>query len=182
MDIGQRLRQVRKQLGLTLQKLSELTNLSVGYLSNVERGLTSPSVSNLQRICGALNINLVNLIQPAEENKIIVRVNERREMFYSQKSKIKYELITQGNKKINGICIVMEVGADYGKVSSSHASDELGIVVKGKMELKIGDDTYILSEGDTVYIKANEAHRYKNVGDTECVSYWVLIGSVETNF
>ena len=182
MQLGQRLNQLRKQSGLTLMKLSELTDLSVGFLSNIERDLTSPSISNLQKICGALHIDLVKLIQPAVDDKAVVRAGDRREMFYSQKSKIKYELITEGSKRINGICITMEKGADYGKISSGHASDELGIVVKGQMELTIGDNTYVLSEGDTAYIEANVVHSYKNIGDSECISYWVLIGSVETNY
>lgn len=182
MKLGARINKLRKQSGLTLQNVSELTDLSVGFLSNIERDLTSPSISNLQKICSALNVDLVKLIQPAEESKTVVRADERREMFYSETSKIKYELITEGNKKINGFCITMEEGADYGKVSQGHSSDELGIVIKGKMELTINGDKHVLSEGDSVYIEASAPHSYRNVGDSDCISYWVLIGKVESNY
>jgi quercetin dioxygenase-like cupin family protein len=182
VKLGSRINKFRKQSGLTLQKLSELTDVSVGFLSNIERDLTSPSISNLQKICSALDIDLVKLIQPDEESKTVVRAHQRRKMFYSETSKIKYELITEGNKKINGFCITMEKGADYGKVSHGHSSDELGIVIKGEMELTIDGDTYLLTEGDSIYIEANLPHSYRNLGDSECISYWVLVGKVETNY
>lgn len=182
MVLGPRLKELRKQSGLTLQELSRLTSLSIGFLSNIERDLTSPSISNLQKICNALKIDLVNLIKPLMEDKIVIRANERREMFYSKRSKIRYELISEGNKKINGICIVMEKGADYGKIPVSHDSDELGIIVKGSLEIRIADNAYILSEGDTVYIDANLEHSYRNIGDTECVSYWVVMGNIDKNY
>lgn len=179
MELGERLKHLRKQKGLTLQNLSDITDLSMGFLSNIERDLTSPTISHLQKICSALNIDLVDIIQPSVENKVLVKQNERREIFYSKESKIKYELITEGQKSINGMCITMEEGADYGKISYGHSSDELGIVVKGTMQIEIGGKLYIVNEGDTVYIQANVPHKYKNIGPSKCISYWILIGNIQ---
>lgn len=179
MELGERLKNIRKTKGMTLQKLSEMTNLSMGFLSNIERDLSSPTISHLQKICGALNIALVELIQPSDDNKILVKKEERQEIFYSKTSKIKYELITEGQKSLNGICITMEEGADYGKISYGHSSDEIGIVVKGTMQMEVEGKQYIINEGDTIYIKANVPHKYKNIGSGQCISYWVLIGNIQ---
>ena len=65
MKLGEKIKAIRKKLGYTLQELSEKTELSIGFLSNIERDLNSTSISNLQQICKALNVNLM-------ENQILM--------------------------------------------------------------------------------------------------------------
>ena len=62
MKLGEKIKAIRKKLGYTLQELSEKTELSIGFLSNIERDLNSPSISNLQQICQALNVNLMEIL------------------------------------------------------------------------------------------------------------------------
>jgi transcriptional regulator with XRE-family HTH domain len=175
MQLGEKLKELRKRRGYTLQQLSEITGFSIGFLSNVERNMTSPTVSSLQKLCEVFNIKMVELIQPSEEDKIVVKKEERREIYKSIKSRVKYELLTEGNKKIQGVCITMEPGADYGDVSRGHAEEELGFVAKGKMEIIVEEISYVLNEGDTIYIESNKPHKYRNIGEEECICFFALV-------
>lgn len=177
MNIGAKLKDFRKKQGLTLQQLSEMTELSVGFLSNLERDVTSPSISNLQQICQALEIHITDLIEPVQDKKIVVKKEERREIFTTANLNVKYEMITGDNNKYNGICITTEPNAEYNNVNWGHLEDELGIIVKGSIEIDLEDRKYILNEGDTIFIKKNTPHRYRNIGDEECISYWISIKS-----
>ena len=64
-NIGQRIKEIRKSKSITIQKLSQFTDLSVGYLSNLERNQASPTLNNLQRICVALGISIRDLLRPS---------------------------------------------------------------------------------------------------------------------
>ena len=62
MKLGEKIKTIRKNKDYTLKQLSEITGLSIGFLSNIERDLNSPSINNLQQICSALGINLMEIL------------------------------------------------------------------------------------------------------------------------
>ena len=72
-NIGQRIKEIRKSKSITIQKLSQFTDLSVGYLSNLERNQASPTLNNLQRICVALGISIRDLLSPSGEERTLIR-------------------------------------------------------------------------------------------------------------
>ncbi|WP_176461691.1 helix-turn-helix domain-containing protein [Anaeromicrobium sediminis] len=171
-QVGGRIKYIRKERGLTLQQLSESSGLSIGYLSNLERDINSPTLDHLQRICEVLDINIIELLEKSSEGKMHLKEHERR-VIYEKKGSIKYELITEGERDIEGICIKMKAGVDYENVSWGHTCDELGIIIKGTMEIRTMDCKYILEEGDTFYLNAKTRHTFRNIGEGECVSYWI---------
>lgn len=173
-EIGDRIKDIRKQKGFTLQQLSEKSGLSIGYLSNLERNVNSPTLDYLQRICEVLNINIIEILEKSPENKLHIKKDERR-VIYEKEEKVKYELITEGEKDIKGICMTIEEGVDYKSISWGHNSDELGVITKGTMEIETAENKYVLKEGDSFYLYANSMHTYRNIGKGECVSYWVSI-------
>ncbi len=81
MQLGEKIKYYRKKKGLTIKELSELTNLSIGFISNLERDLNSPSVSNLQQICEVLGINLMEILKSTEDKEYIVCKDNRNEIF-----------------------------------------------------------------------------------------------------
>ncbi|MCS4481307.1 helix-turn-helix domain-containing protein [Clostridium botulinum] len=81
MQLGEKIKYYRKKKGLTIKELSELTNLSIGFISNLERDLNSPSVSNLQQICEVLGINLMEILKSTEDKEYIVCKDSRSEIF-----------------------------------------------------------------------------------------------------
>lgn len=173
-QIGDRVKDIRKQKGLTLQQLSEKSGLSIGYLSNLERNVNSPTIEYLQRICEVLNINIIDILEKSSENKLYVKKDERR-VIYEKEGKVKYELITEGEKNIKGICLTIAEGVDYKSISWGHNSDELGVITKGTIEIETMDNKYVLEEGDSFYLYANNMHTYRNIGKGDCISYWISI-------
>ncbi len=89
MQLGEKIKYYRKKKGLTIKELSELTNLSIGFISNLERDLNSPSVSNLQQICEVLGINLMEILKSTEDKEYIVCKDNRSEIFSTDDKKNK---------------------------------------------------------------------------------------------
>lgn len=177
MEIGNRLRQIRKDKGISLRELSELSGLSVSFLGNVEKGVNSPTVSSLWRICKALDITVFQLLGPTVNERVVTRKEDRVQLISSKASKAIYEILTPGpGKKMHAICITLEPGGKYGEKAMGHPGDEFGFVVKGSLEFEAAGECYHLEEGDAVYIKEYVPHRYANEGSTVSISLWVILG------
>ena len=160
----------------TLKELSDITDLSVGFLSNIERDLNSPSISNLQQICQALNVNLMEILDENASDSPVTKVEQRQEIFSNSKSQVKVENIIVGKNSINGIVITIEHKSEqYGDMSWGHAYDEVGVVINGELEIELDKEKYNLKEGDTIFIKSFTPHRYRNPIDDKSVVYWFSI-------
>lgn len=175
MQLGEKIKYYRKKKGLTIKELSELTNLSIGFISNLERDLNSPSVSNLQQILWSARINLMEILKSTEDKEYIVCKDSRSEIFSTDDKKIKFEMLTNGNKNLNAIAITIEGNTDYNDTSWGHSYDELGIVVKGTLEIQMNSQTYTLHEGDSIYLNKFTPHRYKNPYEEINVTYWFSV-------
>jgi transcriptional regulator with XRE-family HTH domain len=170
-QVGDIIKVIRKSKGFTLKQMSNDLGLSIGFLSNLERNINSPTLDSLQKICEYLEINIVDLLEAPPKEELLMKKCDRRIVF-EKKGEIKYEMVNNGENSIKGICIIMEKGANYKNFSWGHNSDELGVVFKGKMSIDTGDVNYILEEGDSLYIPAHTTHSLVNIGDDQCISYW----------
>lgn len=177
MTIGQRLKTLRKARSMTLQQVSNASGLSIGYLSNLERDLTSPTISSLFKLCDILGEDVSTFLQPFEKKTHIVKRDERKTVYYFKSSKIRYESITQKGVKLKGYCITISPGGvsggNYNNAGQYHNSDEIGIIHQGSLEITIGNETYCLDTGDAFYVEANHPHYYRNNGDEDCVLYCI---------
>jgi transcriptional regulator with XRE-family HTH domain len=172
-SIGIRIRYYRKKNGLTLQELSQRTSLSVAYLSNIEREATSPTIQNVQIICQAIAINIVDLINESIPFKPVIRKNER-ESVYSKNYGVNYEYWTDCNQKLVGKVQTLTDEVN-GTQCHGHETDEIGIVIKGSLKIEIYGYSFILEEGDSVYVKASTEHVVTKLSEGDCISYWSAI-------
>ena len=97
-NIGQRIKEIRKSKSITIQKLSQFTDLSVGYLSNLERNQASPTLSNLQRICVALGISIRDLLRPSGEERTLIR-QEEQQLYEYDEYKLQIRRLDFGKKR-----------------------------------------------------------------------------------
>lgn len=171
INIGSQLRSVRKKRGMTLTELAGVTGLSVAFLSNLEREQCSPTLENAQRICSALDVSLVKLLENKGFAGSVIRANERS-IAFEQKDVIRYESVNFGPGKLDGLIIVIEPKCEY-KKQWTHAYDEIGLVLEGELTIDIGDESYTLRKGDAFYIEAMKKHNLSNRTDEPCTSYWV---------
>lgn len=174
VDIGMRLREARLRQKLSLAEVAERSGLSASFISNVERGINDPTIGSLQAILGALGMSMADLFR-APSCQRVVRRNERLQMVTADGGKVLYELITPpGEKRIEGMLLVVQPGAGSGLVPHSHRGVEVGLILRGRLRYWLGDEVYDLEEGDSITYEATIPHRYANEGDEECVSLWVL--------
>lgn len=169
--IGALLKKIRKQQNVTLQDLSKKSGLSVAYISLLERGLNSPTIENLNKICQCLKITLTDLLSNLESEKLLVKKEERKVIF-NNKEGVCYKAITEGNRHLKGTA--MFVTDSNLHISESHIADELGYIVKGILELNLEGVVYVLHPGDTMYIPANTKHSFKKLSEEDSISIWVV--------
>ena len=178
LGVGGKVRLLRRARQVTLQDLAGKTGLSIGYLSQVERDLSSPSVKALRDIATALGVNISWFFEalapaPAGERQFIVRAAGRRHLRF--RSGITDSLLTPSlNGQIELLLSRFEAGASSGEEPYTHQGEEAGIVIQGQLELWIGTDRFVLAEGDSFNFQSTLPHRYRNPGTTETVVIWSI--------
>lgn len=171
--IGSKLKEIRKQKKITIQKLSQFTDLSVGYLSNLERNQASPTLNNLQKICVALDISLRDLLTPHEEEQVLLKWDDLKVYEYDEYG-LTIRRMDFGKKRGVYEYSTYEVGTDTPPSWGLHPYAEVGVVLEGCMEVVMDEVHYRLTQGDSIYIKPHTYHTMKNAGEIPCKSLWHL--------
>jgi transcriptional regulator with XRE-family HTH domain len=160
--VGGRIRELRQQRGLTVRGLATDTGLSVGLISQVERGLTDPSLETLRRIGRALDVPIFGLFGgPQEQQAAVVRKRSRMRVS-SPHSGVTYTRISKGAGRIEMLEGTLEPGGASSEVPWSHPSEECVLVAKGRLVVEVGDERHALAPGDSCYFDSRTPHRYLN--------------------
>lgn len=182
-NLGDEVRQLRHARGLTLTGLGERIGKTAGYLSLVERNKQKPSVKVLQDISEGLGVNVGWFFQSdpdatGTERQYIVRAQNRRRLSYSGIGSTDYLGLTDhllssnldGQLALGLSCY--EPGGSTGDDQYDHQGEEAGLVMKGTIELSVGEDVFILNEGDSFSFPSHKPHRYYNPGKVEAIVVW----------
>ncbi len=176
MKVGSKIRELRLRKNMTLRDLSKKSGCSLGFLSQVERDLVSPTISSLKRIADALDINIISLFEEKEPpiDSIVVK-KANRGKFENRRSKVKYELLRPqfSDTSIEALYMYLDPGASSGPNPHSHNGEELVIVLKGQLEIEVGGKRYRLEEGDSAVYNSNIPHRWRNPSDKQTEVIWV---------
>ena len=173
LNLGEALRKVRKEKGISMTELAGKTGYTKSFISQVEKNKTSPSLSSLFRITEALGMSPQEILhEGGSSEKIMIRKNER-EAYYHKKSKAKFEFLFNKNprRKMEPLFFNLKVGGCSD--SYSHEGEEFGTILKGELELTVGDEIYHLKEGDCVYFSSRIMHHWKNNGSEDVIALWV---------
>lgn len=174
MKLGEKVRELRQRKKISIEQLSEMTGLSKGMISQIERDKTGPSVTTLWKICKALNVTMNYFFDDLHEYDPIVRKNERKKIQLKNANRT-YELLCPDlTKSIEMLMIEIEPGQYSTEELISHEGEECGIVIKGSLRVLWGDKQYDLNEGDSIYLDSTTPHRYLNIGDEKSVSIWAM--------
>ena len=172
--LGNKIRKLRISKGINLTAFAKKIGKTPSYLSQVERGMASPSITTLREISKALNVPIFYFLIDDKEQSAIVRKNERRVLQFP-KSHLTYELLTPDvSHRIELIRTKIEPGASTCNKPLSHEGEECTLVVEGKMEIQVGDKSYILEEGDTIYYIAAVPHKITNIGSKDLIIISVI--------
>ena len=157
-----------------MQELSVKTNLSVGYLSNIERNATSPTVATLDILCNALRIDMVELLREDRQPSPLMKRSERRRV-YADRDGILENAVVE-NERYRCTCYTMNPEfREIINIPSGDTSDILCYLLSGKLELTMEGTTYPMEPGDTLFIRANTPHSFRQLGDEKNVTLWFYL-------
>lgn len=176
-SIGERIKKSRNDRGLSLRELAAKVDLSASFLSQIEQGKASPSIENLKKIATSLDVKVSYLIEDEEEknNTELVRTSERK-YIESLDSNTKMALLTSSNMDKSMEPILYEIGpyGESGRNYYTHNGEEFIFIVEGQLDVYINDEIHSLNEGDSLYFKSTQKHRFKNNTDKVSRAIWVV--------
>ncbi|WP_350598554.1 cupin domain-containing protein [Pseudomonas sp. 65/3-MNA-CIBAN-0223] len=175
--LGTRIRGLRKRRGMTLAELANMSELTAGYISQLERNLAYPSIPALFNIARSLGVTIQwffasEAATAPEDHGVVVRKNTRMSVHYEDG--IVDQLLTpQPNRQLEMLHSRFPPGT-YSQQSYSHEGEEAGYLLSGRFELWVGQRHFLLSEGDSFSFSSQEPHRYGNPGEVDAVVIWVI--------
>lgn len=163
--LGERIRAARRSLGKTLEEVAQKADVTRSFLSQVERGVASPSLTTLRRIAWELGIPVFLLLADTSRARNAVVRKERRQNLILPNSSIAYQLLSPDlNRKIEMIITTLKAGGASCDQPLSHPGEECAYLLKGCVRVTVGEEVFDLEEGDTVYFDATLPHRIVNFG------------------
>ena len=176
--LGQRMRGMRQRRQWTLQELSARSGLSVGMLSQIERGLSSPSIRSLQKLSEIFSVPIGWFFSEAtaapQGPAWIQRRAQRRVLDLSAKGITKELLAPDGDGTIELMLITVEPGGSSGEAPYQHAGEDAGTVIEGVLQLEVDGVSGLLQAGDSFRFLSTLPHRFGNPGPLRCVVVWAV--------
>jgi transcriptional regulator with XRE-family HTH domain len=161
--LGAKVRARRRDCGLTLVEVAERTGLSIGFLSQVERDITAPSLSSLALIAAALGVRINDFIR--EPPPVAVHHGgEEPQLFAIDPSRITYERLSTAFAGHRLNAIRMHVPPGYRSEMTSHAGEEFVFVLSGAIRYLLAERSHDLAAGDSLHFSAGRPHKVENHG------------------
>lgn len=177
--LGRQVRALRQGMRLSLKDLADQAGISIGMLSQVERGISSPSIKTLRQIAEALAVPVMYFFRGAEHGDIreidrIVRAKGRRILRLPTNGVTKELLTPDLSGELEVLLVVMTPGGTSGPAPYTHKGEEAGYVLTGSLRLFVADDMYLLHAGDSFRFASTIPHRFENASAEETQVIWVM--------
>jgi len=174
--LGADLRSLRKARRLTLEEMAQALDKSVGWLSQVERDISSPRMSDLRQIAGLFDVPLSLFFGshegPAEEAGLIVRVDHRRTVGVYDSGLVETLLSPDLTDDFEVIHSTFQPGSSR-KHDTRRDTQELAYVVAGKLDIWIDDHPFTVSDGDSFRLRG-QSYRWSNPYKRPAIAVWVI--------
>lgn len=172
-DIGGRIRQLRIKNDLTLAELASRTELTKGFLSQLERNLTSPSIQTLEDIAEALGVTMAQFFTEEKDEQTVFTKED--EFVDEQDGKTIHWIVPNAQKNaMEPVLLELEPGASS-RIIDPHEGEEFGYVLNGRILLITDSDHHgkAVHKGENFYIHGGEAHRLENPSGRKAVVLWI---------
>jgi DNA-binding transcriptional MerR regulator/mannose-6-phosphate isomerase-like protein (cupin superfamily) len=170
-SIGRRLRRLRLQKSYSLSQVASAVDVSIGFLSAIERDQMTASVATLRRLARFYQIKILSLFNPSEANPGRVTPAERKVL--DAGPGVRMELLSWGNTMMEPHLFRIAPSAGSGE-SYAHEGEEFLFILRGSLELSIADGAVLrLNVGDSFYFESSNEHRWKNPGKREALVLWI---------
>ena len=173
MDIGSKLKEIRTLKGLTQEELADRAELSKGFISQLERNLTSPSIATLTDILQCLGTTLGEFFNETPEEQVVFGKADYFEKYDAElKNEIRWIIPNAQKNMMEPILITLEAGGST-YPDNPHEGEEFGYVISGRVWLHIGQAAYCVKKGEVFYFTSDKPHRLENRTNEKAVVLWV---------
>ena len=175
IDVGERLRAIRRSRRATLRTVATRSGLSESFLSQVERGRSSASIASLRRIADALGVSIADLFDVDNmPGPRVLRRDERPALAFGVLGR-KLLLTPRPLQSLEVFVGELEVGGSTGHQPYAHGdSEELFVVLAGEVQLEVGGEVFYLEYGDSIDYRSSTPHRATNAGDDLAEVMWII--------
>ena len=173
-DVGERLKMLRNEAGLTQRQLAERAGVPHGQISMVESNRSSPSVASLRKILGGIPMSMAAFFEPevgSAEPQVFFTHNQLIDLtsrIGASDSGAAIAILQVGQDATSPLQLLHETyapGADTGDSMLEHASHEAGMVIAGEVEVTVGQEVRVLKSGDAYTFDSRRPHRFRNLGE-----------------
>ena len=173
MDIGKRMKELRIQYGLTQQELADRSELTKGFISQLERNQNSPSIGTLLDIIQCLGTTPAEFFTDEEPEQIVFEKDDYFEKISEDGNKMIEWIIPNAQKNsMEPVRLTLKPGGSS-DTHLPHAGEEFGYVLKGTVRVFYGGRTYTVRAGESFYFQAGKKHRLENNGNRDAILIWV---------
>ena len=176
VDVGERLRAIRRLRRATLKTVADRAELSESFLSQVERGRANASIASLKRIAAALGVNVADLFEPngSTARPRVLRRDVRPNLAFGTLGR-KFMLTPRPLEHLQVIVGELDAGGSTGDEPYTHGdSEELLVVLEGVVSLQLGAEVFELERGDSIDYRSSMPHRLVNVGPDTAEVMWII--------
>lgn len=177
--LGQMLRERRKDIGKTMKQVAQEAGLTEGFISQIERGLSTPSLISLYNVANALGTSVDTFLSqpPRHGHSMVSHAGERPGYNVATKDRI-YELLERGfpGAMLNG-CIT-QIPEGYVSELTSHEGEDFIYLIEGEVLYEVDGKEYRLTTGDTLHFPSKLPHRVRNIGKGPARELWVGTTSI----
>lgn len=173
MDIGAKIKQLRLLNGLTQQELADRSELSKGYISQLEKNIVTPTIATLQDILTGLGTNLAEFFSGTYASQIVFK---KKDMFTKNDENEGRQIVwvvpdCQKNAMEPIIMTLQPGGVSY--EDDPHEGEEFGYVLEGSVKLEINEKKHTVTKGQSFYFKSDAKHVIRNTTSKKAVVLWV---------
>jgi len=166
--VGARLRQERVRRGLTIDQVATASDLTKGFVSQLERGETSASLASLTRLAAALGLELSRLFERASASLGVVRKDERFPVYTGGEGAEDYQITPASERRVQLFDTTVEPGGNAGEELYSLEGDVVvAYVLSGRLEFRFEGETLLLEEGDSITYMSSQPHTWANPSSTD---------------
>jgi transcriptional regulator with XRE-family HTH domain len=166
-DVGRILQKLRKDRGLSIRKVSELSGFSLSFLSKLENGKTSITIRNLVKLLNFYGVTLADVFAVPSSRKIAFRREERKVLQSSENITLEL-LVDEDGKNMEPLVATFQPHARYTE-PLEHGGEEFAFVVRGELRFVLENTSHHLREGDCVYFPGEKSHSWENISDDVAV-------------
>jgi transcriptional regulator with XRE-family HTH domain len=177
VDVGERIRQLRLGLGMSIRTLAAKTSFSPSLISQVEHGQVTPSIGSLERMAEVLGVSLGKFFSEPDTATVgLVRASARQKLT-STWSQVAIEALGPMDRsgKLESVMMTLAPGGRSGKYPVTDSGERFAFIVEGEVTLTLGNEVYMLGKGDAITFTPASPHQWENTS-TGTAQMMIIIG------